>query len=314
MKRSHVLAVTLSLGVASGIAGAFLFHGCRAIESTGDALAGATSGTPLSSVFGGVARMAESLRDYSPAEEHYIGRSVSAQILARYKVHPDKKLQEYVNLVGLAVLAAPEPKKTLTGYHFIVLEGKEVQAVSAPGGFIFLTEGTIRKARDEDELAAVLAHEIAHVSLNHGIGAISAATRNKSIALLVQGVGQTGAAVAGAGGDTETQQLAELAAAFGDAIQDITGQLLEKGYSRDLEIEADKTAAKYMESSGYSRGALTTYLQALEKGGEGGKGGWFATHPTPEDRVETLQGEGLAGGTTAGRDVRRERFAGSLGA
>jgi len=313
MKRLHVLGISMTLAVAAAGLAAVVFHGCRAIESTGDALAGATAGTPLSSVFSGTARLAESMRDYSPAEEHYIGRSVAAQILARYKVHPDKKLHEYVNLVGLSVLAAPEPKKTLTGYHFIVLEGKEVQAVSTPGGFVFLTEGTIAKAKDEDELAAVLAHEIAHVSLNHGIGAISAATKKKSIALLMQGVGQTGVAVAGASGDSQTKQLAELAASFGDAIQDITGELLEKGYSRDLEIEADKNAAKYLESSGYSRGALTAYLAVLEKEGEGGQGGWHATHPSPKDRIDTLQEEGLAGGTTAGRDVRRERFVVALG-
>jgi predicted Zn-dependent protease len=311
MKRTHVIGITVVLVVACSTGAAILFHGCKVIESTGDALAGATAGTPVSGVFSGTARLAESMRDYSPAEEHYIGRSVAAQILSQYKVHPDKELQEYVNLVGLAVLAAPEPKKTLTGYHFIVLEGKEVQAVSAPGGYVFLTEGTISKARDEDELAAVLAHEIAHVSLNHGISAIKAATRQKSFALLAQAGGQI--AAAGAGGDAKGQQLAELTAVFGDAIKDITKELLVTGYSRDLEIEADKNAAQYLTSSGYSRGALTTFLSVLEKGGEGGKGGWGTTHPSAKDRMDTLQEEGLAGGTTAGRDVRRERFAGALG-
>ena len=117
------------------------------------------------------------MKDYEPSHEYYIGRSVSAQILSRYKVHPDRRLQEYVNLVGHAVLTAPEPLKTYAGYHFVVLEGEQLQAVSAPGGFVFVTEGTVRRAKDEDELAAVLAHEIAHVSLRHGIGAIKAATR-----------------------------------------------------------------------------------------------------------------------------------------
>src|SRR5262245_61776321 len=181
--------------------------GCKVIESTGDTLARATHGTAASSLFSGMARAAESMRDYSPAEEHYIGRSVAAQILSQYSVHGDRSLQEYVNLVGLSVLAAPEPRKTLTGYHFIVLEGQEVQAVSTPGGFVFLTEGAVRKAKDEDELAAVLAHEVAHVSLNHGIGAIKAATRKKSFGLLAQGAGEVAQAAASKG-NAHQQELA----------------------------------------------------------------------------------------------------------
>jgi predicted Zn-dependent protease len=280
-----------------------LSPGCKVIESTGDTLAKATEGTAASSLFSGMARAAESMRDYSPAEEHYIGRSVAAQILSQYTVLPDASLQEYVNLVGLSVLAAPEPRKTLTGYHFIVLEGQEVQAVSTPGGFVFLTEGAVRKAKDEDELAAVLAHEIAHVSLNHGIGAIKAATRKKSFGLLAQSAGQVAQAAA-AKGSARQQDLAQLATVFGDAVQDITGQLLVKGYSRETELEADKKATVYLQSSGYARAALASYLRSL--GGAGGKGGWFATHPSPNDRIQEL-GD-LATGASPWRPLRADRF------
>jgi predicted Zn-dependent protease len=290
-----------------------LSPGCSVIESASDTLADATAGTAVSDVFRGTARAAESFKGYSPAEEYYIGRSVAAQILQVYKVHPDQALQKYVNLVGHSVLAAPEAKRTLMGYRFIVVEGQGLQAVSTPGGFVFLTEGTVRRARDEDELAGVLAHEIAHVSLDHGIGAIKAATRDRSFALLVKGAG----GVAGeAAGDAQTKDLVELTSLFGDAISDIAGQLLVQGYSRDTEIEADEAAVKYLRSSGYSRAALVNYLSHVEAEGAGGEGGWFATHPSPADRiaeiVDSLDAPSAAAlaatGSSPGRAVRRERF------
>ncbi|MFN0060457.1 MAG: M48 family metalloprotease [Planctomycetota bacterium] len=299
--------------VATVLLGLAWTTGCRMIESTADSLSTASEGTALAPIFGGVARAAESMRDYSPAEEHYIGRSVAAEILSRYRVHPDAELQRYVQLVGHAVLAAPEARKTLTGYHFVVLEGDELQAVSTPGGFVFLTAGTVRRARDEDELSSVIAHEIAHVTLNHGIKSIKAATRKKSLALLMQGVGQGVSEGAGAAGGE--QQLAELAVVFADAIQDITSDLLVKGYTRETELEADKLALTLLQASGYARSGLKGYLEAMDASSAGGSkagggGGWYATHPTAEARIACL---GAAGAANAdGRETRRARFAATV--
>lgn len=301
-----------ALGLASaGLLTATLAPGCKFVESTADTLAAATSGTAVSGVFGGIARTAESMKDYSPSQEHFIGRSVAAEVLSQYKVHPDKALQDYVNVVGAAVLVAPEAKKTFAGYHFVVLEGEQLQAVSTPGGFVFLTEGTVRRAKDEDELAAVLAHEVAHVTLGHGIGAIKAATRKQAFGLLAQGAGQIAVESSQAGGGAQQKQFAELVSTFGNTVQDITTSLLVQGYSRDLELEADKLATTLLQSSGYARSALATYLRGVAKEGAGGKGGWMATHPSPDDRVAEL-GE-LATGASPARPVRRERFAKALG-
>lgn len=306
------LALVAVVGCLLGTGGiaTLILGGCRFIESTSDALADATEGSAVSDVFRGSARLAESYREYSPAEEHYIGRSVSAQILARYRVHPDQSLQDYVNLVGMAVLAAPEAQRTLTGYHFIVLEGQEVQGVSAPGGFVFVTEGAVRAAQDEDELAALLAHEIAHVSLEHGILAVKAATRQKAGVLLGKGAGNTAAAASG----KDAQQLAELTSVFGNVVDEITTELLVNGYGRDLELAADATATTYLRSSGYARSALAAYLRALESHGGGGSGGWGATHPSPSERLNALNAAGLdQPDGVAGRDVRATRFVAMLG-
>jgi predicted Zn-dependent protease len=306
-RANHTVLWGLAAAAAAsaGVCVSLALSGCGAVEKTADFLAGATAGTPESDMLRGVARAAESMKDYSPSQEHYIGRSVAAEILSRYKVHGDKALQEYVNLVGLAVLAAPEAAKTFSGYHFVVLEGQEVQAVSTPGGFVFLTEGAIRKAKDEDELASVLAHEIAHVTLKHGIQSIRAATRKQSAALLAQGAGGI-ASDAASQGTAQQKQLADLTRLFGGAIQDITTDLLVKGYSRQSEADADKLAAQILQSSGYARGALASYLGGLDQSSAGGKGGWLATHPSPQERIASL-GE-LAQGSSPGEPIRRERF------
>jgi predicted Zn-dependent protease len=269
-------------------------------------MADATAGSPVSGLFRGAARAAEAGKEFSPAQEHYIGRGVAMEILARYKVHDDPALTDYVNRVGLAIFySCPDVLRTLKGYHFVVLEADEVNAVSAPAGFVFLTLGAVKKAKSEDELAAVLAHEMAHVTLRHGIKSIKAATRQKAVALLVQGAGQTGAAVAGASGKQDTAVLAQKLSTFTDSLQDITGQLLVKGYSRDTELEADKLAQKFLAESKYSRKALVSFLQRLESGG---KGGWFGTHPKPEDRIEAIGAITETPAVMAAADVRAKRF------
>ena len=309
MKRRLASPSTLAGLLTLGLLGAWIASGpgCAVVEKTSDAMADATKGSSVEGIFRGTARLAESGRDYSTSEEHYIGRSVSVQILQRYKVHPDRNLQDYVNLVGKAVMAAPEVRKTFAGYRFIVIEGQELQGVSAPGGYVFISEGAVRRARNEDELAALLAHEIAHVSLRHGIAAVKAATRQKSLALLAQGAGQ----VAGEVTSGDTKQLVELTSVFGDAIEDITSELLVTGYSRDLELEADLNAVKYLRSAGYSPDALKSYLAGI--GQAGGQGGWGKTHPSAADRIEHIESEGAPKGSAPGRDVRKARFQKILG-
>lgn len=309
MKRSRVGLLCLAACAACfvGSAAAAFFSGCGAIQSAAGAMASATAGTPAGSVFKGIELSAESFKGFSPSQEHYIGRSVAVEILSKYTVDPDKAIQEYVNLVGQAVLIAPEAGKTFAGYHFVVVEGDELQAVSTPGGFVFLTRGTVNRAKDEDELASVLAHEIAHVTLKHGMKSIKAATRKAAAAQLVKGIGEVGVAAAG----SDSKDLVELTSAFGNTISDITGDLLVKGYSRETEVEADKLAVTLMKSSGYARAALASYLKRVGEEHSGGEGGWSSTHPKPADRIAQLGDVGT--GAALGRDVRKRRFAQVVG-
>jgi len=238
----------------------------KAVESVGDA----TGIKPLSDL----GKVIESGEELSPSEQYYVGRSVSANILVRYKVEEKKKeLDHYTQLVGEVLIGLnPEIEGTFKGYRFTVLDSPQVQAVSAPAGFVFVARGSIERAETEDEVAAILAHEIAHVQLKHALRAINK-SRWKEL----------GASTA----DLATKSSSKIVQGFGGAVGDIGVSLLDKGYDRDWEYAADAMAVQILKTAGYHEEALTVYLSRL--GQEGGNGGWFQTHPAPADRIAELK-------------------------
>ena len=118
------------------------------------------------------AQTAKAVRPMTDEEEYYVGRAVAATILGQYRLYANERLTSYVNAVGQAVALASDRPFTYGGYHFAILDTEEVNALSCPGGIIFITRGMLQKTRNEDELAAVLAHEVAHVNHKDGLAAI----------------------------------------------------------------------------------------------------------------------------------------------
>lgn len=219
----------------------------------------------------------EAAKPLTPEQEHYLGRGVAGMVLAKYQPLRDVKVNAYVNKVGATVAAFSDRPETFGGYHFLVLDTDEVNALSAPGGFVFITKGLLDRMPSEDALAAVLAHEIGHIAKDHGVNAISQAHLTKGLSLLGQ------EAIASTGNDVTRQ----LGAAFGDSINDVFNTLVEKGYSRSQEYDADRYAAALLGSTGYNPHALVKMLEELHK--HAGSGGWFATHPSPEDRIDEVK-------------------------
>ena len=128
-------------------------------------------------------------KDLTPENEYYVGRSVATNLLSRanYKyVEADAyqsgqlgKTTAYVNAVGnvLAASAMGTPRKDdrpspIAGWHFVIVDDDTINAFAASGGFILVNKGLIKTAKNEDELAAVLAHEVAHTVRGHAIGSI----------------------------------------------------------------------------------------------------------------------------------------------
>lgn len=229
-------------------------------------------------------------------EEYWLGKAVAAQIFSKFPPSNDGTLTAYVTKIGQTVVGASERPTIYGGYSFQVLKSDGVNALSAPGGFIFVTEGLLKLARNEEDLAAVLAHEVGHIQAKHGIASIEQSHRAKGKS--------NGDEVLSA--LTCVQSLQLLAAAFDGAIKDVMNTLLEKGYSKDQEYEADAIAQKILTRAGYSPLGLAEMLTRLHEQKQG-QGGLFSTHPAATDRLNAL-GLPLGATATGVSSVRDARF------
>jgi predicted Zn-dependent protease len=220
------------------------------------------------------------VRPMNDREEYYVGRAVAATVLGTYRLYQDERLTRYINEVGQALALSSDRPLTYRGYHFAVLDSDEVNALACPGGTILITRGMIKRALNEEELAAILAHEVAHVNHKDGVNAIQRAR-------WVQAVTALGADAAH---QLSRGQLDQLASAFEGSVGDVVKTLVVNGYGRSQELAADRSAMIFMARLGYDPNALTDYLGRLAKEqGAGAKGGLFATHPGMADRLAEAQ-------------------------
>lgn len=173
-------------------------------------------------------------------EEIRIGRRGVQQIEARFKVVTTPAVAERVTGIG-TVIAAVSHRPHLP-YTFKVVEIDQVNAVALPGGFVYVTTGLLAFVRSDHELAAVLAHEIAHAARGHGL--VMARRANQALFITVL--------VAIFTRDPTLVQGAVIA----------SGGVLS-GYTRDLEREADLTAIEYLSQTSYSPVGVLTVLERL---------------------------------------------------
>lgn len=239
----------------------------------------------------------KTFQDITPEQEYYIGRTVAATVLIGYKPQPNDDLNGYLNRVGQALAQFSERPETFGGYHFLVLDSDDINAFAAPGGLILATRGLLNCCQTEDELAAVLAHEIGHVEKLHGLRAIRTGRLNSALTILAVEAGKN---LAG-------EQLAEVTKAFDDSINDIAGTLMNSGYSRKLEYEADAAAIEILKKAGYQSGALVAMLENMEKSWDSTRKDFAATHPPPADRIAQLKKLGVVS-TKASANSRQQRF------
>ena len=221
-----------------------------------------------------------SRQDFTPEQEYYLGRAVAAQLLSRYPAKNDVRANTYLNRLGQALALYSTRPETFSGYHFLLLDTDEVNAFAAPGGLIFITTGMLNLVSNEGELAAVLAHEIAHVQNNDAVKAIQSSRLTAALTALGQD-----AASHYAGGRVSPQLLN----IFSDTVGDITATLVSKGYSRDQEYATDAAARDILSRAGYDPRSLHVVLRAMQKSAPGGSAGFGSTHPTAEQRLKALR-------------------------
>lgn len=257
-----------------------LLGGCAGLKSldvssmTGGRI---SNNVDLSKVAKGVSQIRKGFEDISESEEHFIGRAVAAQVLTRYKPLNDPGLNAYAQKVAQAVALASDRPATFKGYHIQVLDTNEVNAFAAPGGFLFVTKGLLKLVKSEDELACVLAHEVAHVAKRHGLKTIQTSRLTSAFTILGSEAAK----------NYTPQQVTALTTAFEGAVEDVVNKLVVNGYSRDKEYEADKFGAQYARDAHYDPAALKSFLARLEKA-EGAGGGMFKTHPAAAKREAEL--------------------------
>jgi predicted Zn-dependent protease len=241
---------------------------------------------------------------FTMEQEHHLGKTVAASVIARLggrALAPEHPASRYLRRVGtLVALAAAELRDEesrpypLKGYRFIPVESTAVNAVGAPSGFVAVTTGLLRAARSEDELAAVLAHEVAHVQLGHTMQPVEAARRQERL---------TGVLLEG------TSDLVH--AFFGKVVSAGTDFVLDRGFGKANELGADALAARILAEAGYDPGALAAFLARLE--GPGAKGGFFARHPPAAARVTALASVTGASAPPRVRVTRLSRAVAALG-
>lgn len=181
---------------------------------------------------------------YSTEKEVKIGKSLSRQIEEQYKPDSDILIQQRVQAIG-AKLASFNERKEIR-YYFKVLDLDQVNAVALPGGYIYIFKGLWEKIEDDDaKIAAVLAHEIAHVSARHSIKRLQASWGVNALSILV-------AVSESPDGHSK-----------GRAFRGI-GELL-LAYSREDELQADFLATRYMKKSGYDIKAILSVLEVLQE-------------------------------------------------
>jgi len=220
----------------------------------------------------------------SEAQEVRTGRQEDPKVRKEYGVYDDPALQAYINEVGQKLARASH--RPGLEYHFTVVDSPETNAFALPGGYIYITRGILAFMSSEAELAAVLGHELGHVTARHSVQQISAATAAQVGASLLQiFVPQT------RGG-------------LGDAAIDLLGGALLAGYGREHELEADRLGAEYLARTGYDPQAMVKVVGVLknqelfdaEVAKQEGREprayhGLFATHPDNDTRFREVVGE-----------------------
>ncbi len=244
-------------------------------------------------------------------DEYFAGRVAAAQILGQYETLDDEDANRYVNLLGQTLALASTRPVIYSGYRFQILDTDEINGLATPGGHIFITTGLLALTENEAEVAAVLAHEIAHVASRHGAEAIMN-TRGRNLALRAEALNYRLATVG-----LDQSAFGRAAGVLEDRVQTVANSLLGDGYSQETEIEADLAAIEILLKLGYDPYALVTVLERLEESERHAgpdRRGFHKTHPNPRRRIREITRRlvNWGGLTTINEDVAARRYNAAL--
>ena len=227
-------------------------------------------------------KLQEANKEFTVEQEIELGNGVTAGILGAVKLHPDANLQRYVNRVGKWV--AMHSARADLPWSFAVIEGESINAFAMPGGGVLVSVGLIRRLGSESELAAVLAHEIAHVVLRHQLAAIQSSLNSDVFADLGKEVASE--RIGRRGGDVFGLK----SAAAGLGVDAVKNGVFLRPLDRGMEYEADRLGVVLATRSGYDPYGMVAVMQMLgQEKGDGSGADVFSTHPPPSDRMAELE-------------------------
>ena len=313
MRRLHS-SIILGISAAFILAG---FTSCVSLPAPGGDEGFSTEMAVLGAITSSVESIEKASETITPEEEYYIGRSVAASIATQFPVdHGNLQMTTYLNNICETLVMNSDKPYLFKGYYVVILDTDEINAMATPGGHIFVSRGLIDCTDSEDALAAVLAHEIAHVQLGHSVSAIKASRVRSAVSSTTKAVAVTSIAVANERSgvklsDKEMKKVMEAVDTFSDMSNEVVKTLVNTGFSKEQEFEADKNALYIMQSAGYDPYAMLDMLGQIEESSS--NTGWGSTHPSPKDRIKKVNKELTAmqkAGTIEkqGKEVRKERF------
>ena len=212
---------------------------------------------------------------FSAEQDVEVGRQSAVQAEQQLPILRDPAVENYVNRIGQNL--ARNAGGPNFQYQFKVVNSADINAFALPGGYIYVNRGVLDNARNEGEVAGVLAHEISHVALRHG-------THQASKAYAAQaGLSILGGILGG--------RVGEGAANIINAVGGFGLNVVFLKYSRDLETQADIRGSQILAASGYSPVDMVNFFKTLENVDKSKKTNWLSDHPAPPDRIARIERE-----------------------
>jgi predicted Zn-dependent protease len=215
------------------------------------------------------------------SDEARLGAAIMAQLRATGQVVEDPLLNEYINEIGHRIAA--QASNGEHSFSFFVVENAAINAFALPGGYIGVHTGLLQATRSEDELAGVLAHEVAHVTQRHIARAIHANQRQSIVNTAIM----LGAVLAGvAGGNSDVVQ-GGLVVAQGNAIQQ------QINFTRAHEYEADRVGIAALAQSGFNPDGMASFFEVISRSAAPSEmrvPEFLRTHPVSSNRIAEARG------------------------
>ena len=228
-------------------------------------------------------------------QEIEMGRAYHKEILKNSKILENKELNKYYVELGEKIAKASH--RPNLDWKFTIIDDPTMNAFATPGGYVYFYRGLLAHFNSEAEFAGVLSHEIAHITARHAVRGMSTAqVTNLLIGLAASKV--PGGSISNSGFN-------------------LLNVIVNKGYSRKYESEADDIAKEYLGRNGYNQNAMADFLETMKSADEleneiakkegrpasGGYHGIFSTHPSTENRIEAMKESASVSG-----EKNREEF------